>query len=259
MRRRFELLRKLVLEHLNDPILRANAADFEFTRDPAKVSQFLRWLQRQSRLIVLGGPPQSNTNKSWQSMYIDSAYQRGLARAAAQLRGRGVKVDDSYVDSAFFRPQHADRVGLIYTRAYTELEGITAAVDQKLSRILATGVGEGRGVQSIARDISSTIRSIGETRARTLARTEVIGTHAAASLNTYRDAGVEGVSADVEFATAQDNAVCPECEGLSKQDNGMGPGIFTLEEADGIIPVHPNCRCAWLPVVGDVRRARELI
>lgn len=249
MSRRFKKLQTAIKQYvitdnrlsLND--VRTNA-DFDFPTSAKKVSDFTNWLKKQSRLIVVGGPANASTNKSWQSVYIDSAYQRGLAASAAKLRGAGVTVKDSYVDSAFFRPRHADAVGLIYTRTYSDLEGITGTMDAKISKSLATSLGEGLGAVATASALNDVVSSIGLTRARTLARTETIAAYAKASLNAYRDAGLKGVSADVEFATADDEAVCPECDALEGN-------VYSLDDADGIIPVHPNCRCAWLPVVGD--------
>jgi intein/homing endonuclease len=42
------------------------------------------------------------------------------------------------------------------------------------------------------------------------------------------------VSIKSEFVTAGDDRVCSQCEALEAQ-------IFTIEEAQGIIPVHPSC------------------
>ncbi len=248
MRRRF---RKLQAE-IKDYIVDRNAlslndiktnADFDFPTDAAKVADFTRWLNRQSRLIVVGGTPVSGTNKNWQSMYIDSAYQRGLAASARKMAKQGAVVKGSYLDSAFFRPRHADAVGLIYTRTYSDLSGITATMDARISKSLATSLGEGLGAVATASALNDVVSSIGIVRARALARTEAIAAYAKASLNAYRDAGLEGVQADVEFATADDDAVCPECQELEGN-------VYSLDEADGVIPVHPNCRCSWIPVVG---------
>jgi SPP1 gp7 family putative phage head morphogenesis protein len=125
---------------------------------------------------------------------------------------------------------------------YSELEGITAAMDQKISRILAHGVAEGWGPREIARDISEEIAAISRNRAEVLARTEVISAHAEASLNAYEEAGIEGVEVEAEWSTAGDDRVCPECEEMEGK-------TFDLDEAKGMIPLHPQCRCAWIPKV----------
>jgi SPP1 gp7 family putative phage head morphogenesis protein len=103
----------------------------------------------------------------------------------------------------------------------------------------------------MARELVNRVDKIGITRAKMLARTEIINAHAEATLNTYDEAGLDGVTLLSEFSTAQDESVCPICEELSQQDNGNGPGVFTIEQARGVIPVHPNCRCGWLPIVVD--------
>ena len=131
---------------------------------------------------------------------------------------------------------------MIYTRAFSDLDGITKTMDQKISRILAQGSGEGRAPLDIAKKINDRVKKIGITRSRLIARTEIISAHAEASLNAYEEAGIEGVEVEVEFTTAGDDVVCPECDVLSGKS-------FTIAESRGVIPVHPNCRCAWSPVV----------
>ena len=49
---------------------------------------------------------------------------------------------------------------------------------------------------------------------------------------------------EAEFQTAGDDRVCPQCAALNGE-------IYKVEDARGVIPVHPRCRCNWLPVVGD--------
>jgi SPP1 gp7 family putative phage head morphogenesis protein len=58
----------------------------------------------------------------------------------------------------------------------------------------------------------------------------------------FREAAAEGVAVRLELSTARDDAVCPACAALHGR-------IFTLEEAERIIPLHEDCRCCWLPVV----------
>lgn len=68
--------------------------------------------------------------------------------------------------------------------------------------------------------------------------------YAEGALNSYEEMGIEGVEVEAEFATAGDDVVCPECEELEGK-------VYSIEEARGVIPVHPNCRCAWIPMVGE--------
>jgi SPP1 gp7 family putative phage head morphogenesis protein len=256
MVRRFRDLEKVIRQAIgaDDALgLEANKVAppprFDFKRDPEKVSAFIDWLRRSHQdgiLELRRGTAQRSAPGAWQDIYIQSAYQKGLQQAASQMRKAGARVDQSFVDAAFLRPVHADRVGLIYTRAYTDLKGITDAMDAGISRVLAQGIAEGVEPMEMARRIVDRVEGIGIARARTLARTEIIGSHAAATLNSFKEAGLEGVNVLAEFATAGDNKVCERCAALEGK-------LYLIEEAEGLIPVHPNCRCTFIPAVKDMR------
>lgn len=264
LRRKFEAeayrrlleIRKMIRQRLGrDDVmgLQANQPDldesrFVFKRDPEKVDAFMAWLQEAEEATILesakGTTRQVVGSKSWADTYILSAYQKGIAAAGQSLNQQGIEISDRFIDSAFNRPVHADRAGLIFTRAFNELKGITDEMNKQISQALAQGISEGRGPEAIAKTLADRVDRIGIARARVLARTEVIAAHAEAALNTYREAGVEGVTAVVEFATAGDDKVCPQCQGLEGK-------IYSIEEAAGVIPVHPNCRCTWIPSVKE--------
>jgi len=132
-------------------------------------------------------------------------------------------------------------VGLIYTRTFSDLNGITQAMDQQISRILAQGIGEGRGPMDIARELNERVDKIGISRARMLARTEIVSAHAEASINAYEEAGLEGVDVEAEILNGSDP--CPECQDLAAN------GPYTISEARSLIPAHPNCVCSLNPKV----------
>lgn len=252
MRTRFATLRKRVHTAIvteNGFGLIANkTGTFAFTRTADKHASFMEWLKRAEEQDILstrpGTPFRQAANDSWMNTYVDTAYQRGIRQAGDAMNKAGGSVSDRWIDTAFNRPIHADNIALLYTRNFNELVGITDAMDKSISRTLAEGFASGKSMLEIASDIEDAIDGIGRTRAETLARTEIISAHAEGSLNSYEEAGLEGVSVDAEFATADDEAVCPECD-------GMQGDVIPIAEARGVIPVHPNCRCAWLPVVND--------
>lgn len=231
--------------------LRTNLREFNFPRSEDKVSGFMRWLKEQQRLggleITIGMTSARAGNAAWANVYLRSAYQRGMAQASAELRKNGVSVAPDWVIDAFTRPFHADRAGLAFTRTFAELEGITAEMDRQISRVLAEGLAAGSSPSELASQINNRIDKIGVTRARMLARTEVIRAHAEASLNTYEEAGVLGVGVQAEWRTAQDSSVCEECDAAAQS------GPYAISEARGMIPLHPNCRCAWVPMVENPR------
>lgn len=234
---------------------------FAFPRSADKVSAFMDWLQRQidfgilevTQLQQIG----SGVEAAWTNKFINDSYRRGVIRARSQLVRGGFDVpplsETGGIGAAMNNPIHLDRVGLLFTRTFNELKGITDAMAQQISRVLAQGLADGLSPAVLARQLTAVIGSgLGLTdtlgrfipaqrRARILARTEIIRAHAEATLQEFRNWGVVGVTVEVEFATAGDNRVCQQCANLEGS-------IFTIEQASGIIPVHAQCRCAWIPV-----------
>lgn len=253
MNRRFAKLRRLIagsIIHHDILDLRTNAVPsqkFDFSSDPKKVNEFMKWVRSESNLVILGtknGTAVKSANDAWANVYLESAYQKGLSQAASELRSQGVKVSPTWVDGAFFQPVHADAAGIIFTRAFDELKDVTSEMADQMGAVLAQGIAEGQGPDAIARMLTDRVDKVGRTRARLIARTETISAHAKATLNAYKEAGAEGVTVQAEFTTAGDDDVCPECDALEGT-------IYSIDDADGLIPVHPNCRCAFLPVVDN--------
>ena len=219
---------------------------FDFPSDERKVDRFMEWLERQVGRGILESDVRERSvsaHRQWMNVYIRSAYERGVTHADAALVDAGVIPPGNTLDDVFRAPQHADAAGLIFTRSYRELEGVTDAMGQQISRVLADGITQGWNPRKTAREINDRVDKVGLYRARLIARTETIRAHNEASLNRFQDVAqrIQGVTAIVEFSTAGDSRVCPICLGLEGT-------TYTIEEARGLIPVHPNCRCAWLPV-----------
>lgn len=252
IRKKIALLKKAIRAYVlanfsgNDVI--GNAGEpYEFGRSANKVGAFMQWLEAQNRKgllqTVTGTSKVTAARGSWANLYIRSAYATGVAKSANNLRAAGAKVQPSFIDGAFNKPIHADAVGLIYTRTYNDLDGITSSMAGQMSSVLASGIANGSGAYEITKALSK-IADMTGVRAARIARTEVIRAYADSTLNTYKQSGIDGVTVLAEFSTAGDGQVCPECQALEGK-------VYSQSEASGVIPVHPNCRCAWLPVVDD--------
>lgn len=208
---------------------------FDFPLDPGgKTEAFERWLRGalDSELLTPAG---------WQNSHVRAGYSRGVEHADAALRRAGVTPLPGELQRTFNQPIHRRRLELLFARNFRELKGITDTVDQQLSRIVTEALATGQSPREAARLIRRGIQTFGRNRSIVLARTEIIRSHADATLTRFEQSGVEEVQGQAEFLTAQDDRVCPDCAALEGNR-------FSLEEARGIIPVHPQCRCAWLPV-----------
>ncbi len=219
---------------------------FTFPSDPAgKAAAFDRFIRELLDAEVLeltaGG-----TSSGWQNTYVRASYSRGVEHADRAIRAAGGTPPPGAVAQTFNQPIHARSLELLFARNFNELRGITDATAQQISRVVTQGLATGQGPREMARELTRVVDTIGRNRSLVLARTETIRAHQEATLNRFEQGGVDRVVGLAEFATAGDDRVCPDCQELEGQ-------TFTLDAARGIIPVHPNCRCVWLPVVRPTR------
>lgn len=179
----------------------------------------------------------------WSDIYVHASYKKGMKDAyqfGNYRKKTGIPVD-SFVDSASFDSLHRETMNVLFQKTFSEIKGVARATQQKIQRVVAKGALENSSFKEIASQINKEIDKVGLYRSRLIAQTEIVRAHAEASLNIYKSFGEEFVGALVEFSTVGDEKVCSICSAL----NGK---LFTIEEARGLIPLHPFCRCVWLPM-----------
>lgn len=250
---------------------------FAFERSSDKISSFMDWLRQAAQEEILEFTPSPTRrigraiDEAWTDTYIHTAYQKGIERGRAELIGAGYNVadidDTGGIRSVFNQPVHADRAGVLYTRTFEDLRGITEQMDGQISRVLSQGILDGKNPRELARDLTRVISGpVGDLaltdtlgrfipaqrRAQILARTEIIRAHHMATIQEYENWGVEGVHVQAELKTAGDSRVCPEC--LNLEGN-----IYTLEEARNLLPIHPQCRCICLPTRPTLNQNRRRV
>ena len=231
---------------------------WRFQNNTQKIKSYRKWLKQQVDAEILVVDP-TFRSKPWLATYIESSYRKGAVHAYTELN-REALIDTpgffqgsqtEFLRSSFAAPETVSKLEFLYTRAFTELEGITNAMDQQMSRILANGLAQGHGPAKIARALRDNVTKITNTRAKTLARTEVIAAHAEGQLDAFERLGVKEVGIKAEWSTAGDDLVCPMCSPLE----GV---VMTIKEARGLIPRHPNCRCAWVPALDSRKEKGQL-
>ncbi len=107
-----------------------------------------------------------------------------------------------------------------------------------LRQVLIDGFTAGKGTDDIARMIQAIPGFADSTRAQRIARTEIISAHSQGTLEGYKESGRVR---QVQFYTAMDERTCDYCLNYHNQIFNLGDQIP--------IPLHPLCRCVWLPIV----------
>jgi SPP1 gp7 family putative phage head morphogenesis protein len=217
---------------------------WRFQSDPDKVREFKRWLQSQLRSRVVG----QSEEALWRA-YVEEGFRKGAGRAfddtsrvrrATRVREELTSPDpaafragrrEEFLRSAFGRPVAVEKVKLLAGRSFDDLEDITSTMSNRMVRALADGLVRGQGPREIARTLAAEV-DIGRGRAETIARTEIIRSHAEGQLEALEQLGVESVGVAVEWSIADENA-CPRCQAMQ----GV---VLKLAEARGMIPLHPS-------------------
>jgi len=230
-------------------------ARFDFLDDPAKVNAFRQLIQQQSGLIT--GQPKGD--EEWWDDYIQQAYIKGQGRAFEQSKAQmndqdkldfyeGSKKD--FLTSSFGKPASQRKVKLLAGRVFSQLSGVTASMETELTEIFTDGMINGESPAKISKNIQTRMKKLSK-RAHTLARTEITRAHGEGQLQSLEDLGVTEVGVMVEWSTAGDSRVCSKCKPME----GV---VFKVEEAYGLIPRHPNCRCAFIPAnVGESTQGQK--
>jgi len=204
--------------------------------DPVRT--FQSFIDEALGKIVLGG------EGGWLSPYLQEAAWRARSRAARGI-GLGSAMPRDRTDT------------VVRSGAIVELQGVMEAVSQQAVRAIANGLIMDMKPRVIADMVGRIITKVGVTRSKALVNFSVVRAYNMAALDAMEDMGVTRVSVDPEFVrrprivdadeelvevlTAGDDLVCQECEDISED------GPYEISEARGLIPAHPNCRCAFVP------------
>ncbi len=152
---------------------------------------------------------------------------------------------DLVAEGGELSPAHRQLEGLdpaalewIATRSLSLAQMVNGTTKEELRKALATGFEEGESIPQLTERIKKYYRNGYEKRATMVARTEVIAASNEGAIQSYENEGV----IRTEFYASLDERICEECEGL----HGT---VFPISGTHGVIPVHPDCRCTWIPLL----------
>lgn len=143
----------------------------------------------------------------------------------------------------------ADRIALYNLTQYNFglVTNLNSELRDGIREVIFNAVAAGDGYQTTMRNLMELpLTPINNnisvrTRAEMIARTEHARAVNTGTLQAYVNYGVK----QVEIVTSKDGLVCDDC--LEIEDNNP----HDVFEAQSLLPMHPNCRCAFAPVVTD--------
>tara|TARA_R100001594_G_scaffold64247_2_gene98556 strand:+ start:551 stop:3076 length:2526 start_codon:yes stop_codon:yes gene_type:complete len=206
------------------------------------------------------------------SVLFDTASQDEMANAASEfvkevMGNSGQQelnrlVPDMELDFNFLSPDIANALE-DYTAQLTTT--LATGTQRELDRKIETGVRNGLGTDEIARSIAGLLEEEPKTgiipiraRAEMIARTELAMIHEEGKLQAWKESGV------VQFKQWQLSAgACESCKALAVMrpipipvdepfaKSGQIVGKIKVWRNMMTAPLHPNCRCGTIEVLGD--------
>ena len=125
----------------------------------------------------------------------------------------------------------------ILQRSLTLAKSINLTTMDAMRQALAEGFEAGESIRQLSSRLEGYFTENAKYRAEMVARTEVISASNEGALHRYE---LEGIDKSEFYPSPGACEVCLEIA----QDP-----IYVTKDASGVIPVHPNCRCTFLPVI----------
>jgi len=244
---------------------------FRFQTDSRKAAAFLDWFRQRLDEDVMEPMDSERVQQGehWTAEHVRATVAQGWQQGRSRLRNRGVKVgslpgDDGsdLIEALFDLPAPRRALQELYTRNYENLQSVGADTAEPVRETLLTGLDEGWNPRKMADELSSEVETIQRTRAEVLARTETMNAYSEATVERYRQAGVDTVRHG-EWSDAGDDRVCPICKQLDGREiplDTIDGATFEFEPSEdepdylaGVYavkpPAHPQGRCVLLPDV----------
>ena len=106
-------------------------------------------------------------------------------------------------------------------------------IKTNVRNILLDGYNNGKSQDEMAKDIAKNIDTISNTRAKTIARTEIARTATASDYVINKERGATHFTVDCR------ESCCEICE----EEYHWGDIEYSIDDVEMLPPLHPNCRC----------------
>lgn len=256
-----------------DPLGKLSLSNFSID---SKISLFNEWfshsldqavLQRVKAISLYDVNPtvpkySKERERLWIYPFLNIAYLKGIQWARFNIKRdkdllSEINVINDEIDTTkklvpyiAYLPMHQEAFNAIETVAENDLRAITETVVDQSGRKVLDGLLAAATATFVYSSIKDRIEKIGITRSKALAMSYIIKAHHVASIVEYKRMGIDKFIVYAEWTTAADSRVCPKCKNMEGR-------IFTADEILPLIPLHPLCRCAAIPV-GYSKRERYL-
>ncbi len=270
LRKRYTSIKRSVRELIStfNPTIVTNAAVYEYQLDAQRYNSINLFLQQLLYGELLDNPQGVFTNRWWLNANINSAYTDGTSDALQSSKNIAVadivgveisqQVRSTQLEQIVFSQGFQSRVGLLRSRVFEEMKGLTDSTKTDLANTLARGMAAGKGVKALTKDVMKRV-DVSFSRSKRIVRTEILNAYRTATA-AETDVLNEDVYADSEWhmvqlwfsalaATSRPNHVSRHGETYSTQDTRE----FYSVSGNAI-----NCLCSQSPVLASKKTGKIL-
>lgn len=241
-----KLIQKLYIEQ-RDKLLKDVDALYAQIQDKGADSLTRTQLYRYSRYqsIIKDARAGAQVIMTTQQRYVDeavrAAYKSTFGMTMEELIGKGDwnHVSQNLIDAYLKTPWSGQDYNELIWKNTSKL---ARDLEKHIGDIIVQGKSPSELKKQLGRDYN-----VDYSVADRLVRTEVSAAHANASMQSYREGGIEYVQ-----VLDAGGIACEQCIDIAR-DHG---GIYPINDAPRV-PIHPRCRCCYSPVLNDDKRIKQ--
>lgn len=170
---------------------------------------------------------------------LGDSFEKGSKRVLDNSGGT-IKLDE---------PVDQQAVDILTQQQTAYYDNLSEAQSKKVNEVIAKGLEEGETDQAIAEEIKSEIKSISNTRALRISRTEIVKSHTIAQTETMSQAGID----EYNYITSNDKKVskiCRKNQGAKGREKIYKTALAgTAQNPLPVLNSHPNCRCTTVAYI----------
>ena len=208
------------------------------------------------------------TRRWWLNANLITAYEDGTADtlqsakniATADIVGQDIsqQVRSMTLESIVLSPQFKSRVGLVQSRVFENMKGLTGSTKSDLADTLARGMSSGKGIRALTKDVMKRIK-VSQARAKRIARTETLNSYRTAT-SQETDALNESVYDDSEWHMVPlwFSALGPTTRNNHASKHGS---TYTTQQVKDFYSIDGNainCLCSQSPVLANKKTGEIL-
>ena len=273
-----KLLESVPKQSVTVNALKSSTRKYEYQVDANWLQEAAFFIQRLIYGELLDSVDGTYTDRWWMNIYLQHQYERGtsnaiqsshnLASVAVVGPETSQLVRSVDIESVLMSPGYLTRIGLVKSRAFEEMKGLSDEMRSSLSTVLGRGMAQGLGVRDIKSQILDQVfganRKEGKNggdkyRAERIARTEISNAYRTAYL-AETDELNNTVWDDSGFATRMlwMSALSPTTRITHARKHGE---VYTTKEVTDFYAVDGNaifCLCTQVEVLIDKKTGEVL-